>query len=168
MTREMEAARWAQEMANDLPEELRVAGFQELLRYALQMDSDQRHERATENPKSIEAKAATSTPAWILEEKERLPPDHRIREAGTEAQKVGWAVLGLVAEGKEAVNKEISKYIRMNLGISPPSREAINRGLRNLIPKYLAREKVSNGRGYMYRPQPLINQLFEDIRDNAA
>jgi hypothetical protein len=167
MNKASEAAKWASKLAQDLPEEFKVVGFQEYLRFRLSSISDESPaaERKKGAPRPQED-AANPSIHWITELVKDLPEDHVIRENGSEEQKIAWAVIHLTSEGQFAINKAISDHIRFYLGVAPPIRQNINRALRKLFPKHLSREKFQEGKSYRYTPKPTITAVFADLQSD--
>ncbi len=164
-----EAAKWAEEMSKELPSEYKVAGFQEFLRYRLAI-SEERNLAPdlpiAPNDQDYPKDHKKQPTDWISDLVSEIPADHLIRESGSEDQKVAWAVINLANKGHEGINRAISEYIRFNLGIAPPSRQNINRALRNLFPKYLSREKHEKTRSYAYMPKPAVKETFAKLKSN--
>jgi hypothetical protein len=102
---------------------------------------------------------------WLSSVLSNLPPDHLIAENGSYDQKITWAVIRLFKDGQPAVNETIRDHIRLNLSISPPSRQNTNRSLRRLVPKYLSREPSGQGRSLTYFPKPEVLKLFKNLLD---
>ena len=160
-----DAVNWAINLSDKLPSEYRVAAFQEFLRFQLTEHGTEPSFSKPKVPRQVGLPNSANRPFdWVAKVLTDLPPDHLIREAGSEEQKVAWAVVCLARDGQTAFNKSIGEYIRLNLSIAPPNRQNINRALRKLVPKYLSREKLKDRKGLAYLPKPSIAELFSNLK----
>lgn len=148
-------AKWAIEIAEHLPERYKDNAFRELFRLALQSsvpyDAPQTASSADPRSKLIEQ---------ILS---KTPEAYKVAEKGNRDQQVVWAVIELNRRGEGAYNESIREAIKTYLGINPPNRQNTNRAIRNLLPKYLIREKREGGKGFKYEATTNSIKIFEGI-----
>lgn len=135
-------------LADELPEEYRVAAFRELVRHELGTSD------GASSPGSNAGGGKSPTPSIPPDDK--MPALSAIKKMDGNA-KVAWAIIELTRQGEVATGDAIGRLIRVKLGTAPPAN--MPRTLKAITPDYADREP--HGRGFKYVPNSNTMNLLQ-------
>jgi hypothetical protein len=154
--------RWAQELAEGLPDRYREAAFAELLSYALSTSGTTRHDVTQHASEKSESSTPLRAP-WQQKLIDNLPSAHLVASKGSRDQQAIWAIIKLLDADEEATPASVRDQIEAGLGINAESSDNTSRRLRQLTPTFAMRQKRQDGRGYAYTPTTYALELFEGL-----
>ena len=154
-------------LADELPDEYRVAAFRELVRHELGGTAPSRPESPT--PPAPDpgdgGEAATGQPAWFDGVVDQMP-DLDVVASGSRDLQAAWGVVELNRRGDPATPAAVERLVREQLGISPEDKDNLSYRLGNgFTPKYTTRKK--EGRGFRYEATRSITELFPKESDSS-
>ena len=165
----------ANELTEHLPSEIRKEAFSVMLKHLLgsSKDGSNRNIKSIstgqdlkgESEKMIKNQNNSGFNDWQLNVIKSLPESYIIAEKGDREQQTMWAVITLFSRNEKPVTGSVKKIIKDELGVAPQSDENTSHSLKNLIPKYLTREK--DGRSYVYYPTRNAPSLFKGLESDG-
>ena len=141
----------ALELTEEVPDELRSAGFSVVLQHLLKDTCSSGAAAAPEIPDDSE-------PADPESPKPNSIPPARIVKAGTRDQQAIWAVLTLAARNEDATTAAICAAIKDELGCTPEDQRNLSARLRRMTSQYVTRKKSE--RSYVYMPTSDAPEVF--------
>lgn len=155
-------------LANELPDEYRVAAFRELVRHDLSGGHS-----GTSDPRPPGGAGSTAVdgeesdsiperPGWFAGVLEKMPEMHAFAAGSRDAQ-AAWALVELYRRGKAVTPTEARNLIKDELGISPEARQHLSRRLGGFTPRFATR--VKSGTGYKYEPTVNVVEMFPKEKD---
>lgn len=116
-------------LADDLPEEYRVAAFRELVRHELGGNQASTPERQGGSSASDTGGdgggSATSQPAWFDGVVEQIP-ELDVVASGNRDLQAAWGVVELNKRGEPAMSAAIERLVREELGVSPEDKDNLS------------------------------------------
>lgn len=158
-------------LADNLPEEYRVAAFRELVRHELGGTAPSTSERQTTSSAPDEegdgGKAAKGQAAWFDGVVDQMP-DLNVVASGSRTLQAAWGIVELNKRGQPATPAAIERLIREELGVAPEDKANLSSRLGNeFTPEYATRKKVEKGQGYRYEATRAIAELFPKESDSS-